>query len=108
MLPGGATAINGFVALAALDSNTDGRIDARDAEFASLVLWADANGDQRSTPDELRPLASTVVSISLANSIEAHCDARSNCEGERSTVTWRDAGGALHEGAVVDVYLPVR
>lgn len=37
-LTGGATARNGFEALAALDSNADGILDARDPAFAELVL----------------------------------------------------------------------
>ncbi|CAN5920863.1 hypothetical protein BH11MYX3_BH11MYX3_43600 [soil metagenome] len=108
VLPGGATATNGFLALAALDSNHDGRIDASDLDFASLVLWSDRDGDQRSSSTELTALSATIVSISLANHIDARCDARDNCEGERASFTWRDAGGALRAGTVVDVYLPRR
>jgi hypothetical protein len=106
--PGGGTAVSGFGALAPLDDDHDGRIDARDAAFASLLLWRDLDGDQRSAPGELTPLASTVVAISLAARRVIRCDARDNCEGERATVTWRDASGALREGAVIDVYLPPR
>jgi hypothetical protein len=107
-LPDGTTAGNGFLALAALDANHDGRLDASDPGFAALVLWADRDGDQRSSPDELTPLATTIVSISLASRVELRCDARRNCEGERAAITWRDAQGARHAGTVVDVYLPRR
>jgi hypothetical protein len=106
-LPDGTAAKNGFVALAPLDDNRDGRVDAQDAAFASLLLWSDRNGDRQSTPDELAPLASKVVSITLENAIEIRCDARTNCERERSAMEWRDERG-VHRGSVVDVYLPRR
>ena len=86
----GRAAVNGFAALADLDANHDGVIDARDPGFAALVLWADRDGDGRSSPAELVPLASVIVSISLADHVEARCDARGNCEGERAALTWRD------------------
>ena len=107
-MPDGSHPANGFVALAALDANHDGRIDAADPAFASLVLWTDANGDRRSSPDELRPASSRLESISLTNQLVARCDARGNCEGERAAIRWRDADGATHDGTVVDVYLPSR
>lgn len=108
ILPDGTTARNGFFALAALDANHDGRIDASDPAFGSLLLWADRNGDQRSSPEELTALSSVIASISLDNHVEVHCDARANCERERATLSWRDARGEIHEGSVVDVYLPRR
>jgi hypothetical protein len=95
---------NGFDALAALDANHDGRIDASDPAFASLVLWADRDGDRRSTPDELTPLAGVVTAIPLASRLDPRCDDAGNCEGERGTAMVRDGSTA----AVVDVYLPER
>jgi hypothetical protein len=90
----GGTATDGFAALATLDANHDGRIDRDDPAFASLVLWSDRNGDRASTPDELVPLASVVTSISLAHDTAM-----------RASLTWHSADGALHTGAVVDLYL---
>jgi len=49
-----------------------------------------------------------IVAISLADRSQPRCDARGNCEGERASITWRDARGALRTGAIVDVYLPRR
>ena len=108
LLPDGRTAKNGFEALAALDANHDGVIDARDPMFASLLLWSDRDGNRASSPDELVPLASRIVSISLNDRVEVRCDARDNCERERAQMRWRDAAGTLHIGSVVDVYLPGR
>ena len=107
-LPGARIAVNGFVALAALDDNGDGRIDATDTAFSALLLWADADADGRSSSGELRAAANTVVSISLRYRLEPRCDERGNCEGERAQITWRDATGVARTGAVVDVYLPRR
>jgi hypothetical protein len=104
----GGTARNGFQALAALDSNGDGILDERDPAFAELVLWSDRNGDHRSSPDELRPLASVVSSISLEYTLDPRCTARGACEGERATLRWRDATGIERTGAVIDVYVPKR
>jgi hypothetical protein len=106
VLPSGARAVNGFSALAALDANGDGVIDARDPMFAKLVLWSDRNGDHHSTPDELRPLSGSVTSISLSFSLDPRCNQHDDCEGERGTMRWRDTAGAEHSGAVVDVYIP--
>jgi hypothetical protein len=106
-LPDGTAAKNGFVALAPLDDNHDGRVDAQDVAFASLLLWSDRNGDRQSTPDELAPLSSKVISIALEHEIEIRCDARTNCEREKSAMAWRDERG-VHRGSVVDVYLPRR
>ena len=106
-LASGATATNGFAALADLDANHDGIIDARDPAFASLVLWSDRDGDHVGSADELRHASELVTSIPLAHQLDARCDDRGDCEGERGAMTWRDAAGA-HTGAVVDVYLRER
>jgi hypothetical protein len=94
---------NGFEALAALDDNRDGVIDRRDAAFALLLVWADTDGDRKSSHAELRPLANVVDAIPLEHHIDRRC-VRGNCEGERGTFTWRD-GDHTRTGAVVDVYL---
>ena len=105
VLADGARARNGFEALAALDANGDGTLDARDPAFARLVLWSDSDGDRRTTPGELRPLASVVTAIPLAHAIDARCNARGDCEGERGELRWRDTRGAEHAGAVIDIYV---
>jgi VCBS repeat-containing protein len=48
---------SGVAALASLDGNGDGVIDAADAAFANLLLWRDANADGVSDASELSSLA---------------------------------------------------
>jgi hypothetical protein len=76
---------NGFRALAELDDRAenggpgDGVIDRRDAVFALLMLWRDANHDGVSQPAELKPLSqSGVVSISLDYKESKRADAYGN------------------------------
>jgi hypothetical protein len=107
VLADGFAAANGFIALAELDDNHDGRIDAADAAFGKLQLWADADRDRHGTAGELTSASASLVSISLDNHVDLRCDTRGNCEGERAAIEWRDRDG-MHKGAVVDVYLPRR
>jgi len=58
---------NGFQALAAYDTNSDGVIDASDTQFGDLRVWLDTDGDGFSQPDELHTLASlNITNINLA------------------------------------------
>jgi hypothetical protein len=107
-LRSGRLAQNGFESLVELDQNRDGVLDASDPAFGSLLVWTDRNGDRQGTPDELTKLVYSVVSLSLDYRREAHCDMRGNCEGERSSMIWRDATGALQTGSAIDVYLRYR
>ncbi len=105
-LRGGGLADQGFAALAGLDANADGRISAEDPGFGELVLWADGDGDRRSTGLELQSLAAMgLVAIELGYTRDRRCDARDNCEVERAAFTWRDGLGREHVGEVVDVHL---
>jgi hypothetical protein len=109
VLPDGRLAANGFEALAALDANHDGVLDARDPGFARLRLWSDVNRDRHSSPGELRTLAQEgVVSLQLGYTVERRCDAGGNCEVERASFAWRDAQGQQRRGALVDVHLAAR
>jgi|688.fasta_scaffold23724_2 hypothetical protein len=66
-LTSGSTAAHGFEALAELDCNTDGSLDALDAAYSSLLLWQDRNTDGVSQTDELTGLpAAGIQSIKLS------------------------------------------
>jgi hypothetical protein len=60
-LASGASAANGFVALAELDANGDGAVDAADAAWQRLLLWTDRNHDGMSTAGELQPIGASAV-----------------------------------------------
>ncbi|MDI1479578.1 calcium-binding protein [Polyangium sp. y55x31] len=106
-LASGRTAPNGFVALRELDQNHDGRIDALDPSFSSLLVWADHDADRRAAPAELQSAAAIEIeSISLDYVSVPRCDARGNCEVERAPFVYRDAAGVRRTGTVIDVRLP--
>lgn len=70
-LPNGTLAPNGFAALAALDSNGDGVIDASDPLFAELKLWRDSSQDGQTGEGEMISLADAgIVALNLANSVK--------------------------------------
>ena len=58
VLSNGATAAHGYAALAELDSNNDGKVNALDKAFNELRVWIDANSDGISQASELRTLMS--------------------------------------------------
>ncbi|MGV0960374.1 MAG: Ig-like domain-containing protein, partial [Limnohabitans sp.] len=71
VLANGSKAANGWAALADLDSNADGVVDAKDARFAELRVWVDSNGDGVSNQGELHSLAEEgIASIALAHTEE--------------------------------------
>ena len=108
-LSSGTFAHNGFDALRDLDANRDGIFDQRDPAFTKIVIWSDANLNRESEAGELTSLASYgVLAIDLHDAREWTCDARGNCEGERSRFTFADSLGNTREGTVIDVYLPMR
>lgn len=58
---------DGFEALASLDGNRDGVIDARDAAYFTMVVWTDANQDGVTQSGELRGLANVGVKSVMVN-----------------------------------------
>ena len=60
-LADGATAANGFLALAEFDENNDGYIENTDKDFSRLRVWRDANQNGESEAEELLTLADAGV-----------------------------------------------
>jgi hypothetical protein len=66
VLANGQRAGNGYVAMAALDGNHDGKLSAADANFSELKLWVDANHNGVTDGGELKALADMgVLEINL-------------------------------------------
>jgi hypothetical protein len=55
-LADGTRAADGFVAMAAEDSNKDGKLDANDANWSKLQVWVDADKDGITDAGELKSL----------------------------------------------------
>ena len=109
LLRSAEVARDGFAALAELDSNADGRIDANDEQWARLLVWSDVDSDRVSAANELSSVATRdLVAIDLDHVVDRRCDARGNCEVERGGFRYRDGRGRELTGAVVDVHLRLR
>ncbi|MBQ4058617.1 MAG: hypothetical protein IJD40_06780 [Lachnospiraceae bacterium] len=66
LLSDGSRAKNGFEALAQYDTNGDGVIDGNDEIYNELKLWIDADGDGKSTSEEINSLEEmNIKSINL-------------------------------------------
>ena len=79
LLANGQKAANGFAAMAQLDSNLDGKLDASDADFASLRVWKDANGNGQTDAGELLSLSDAgVQSIAVGYTTSTLVDANNN------------------------------
>ncbi|MDD3761569.1 MAG: calcium-binding protein [Acidithiobacillus sp.] len=91
VLPNGTLAPNGFAALAALDSNGDGILDASDPAFAELKLWRDANQDGQTGEGELISLLDAgIVSLDLANTLKNQSLANGNTFSREGSFTRAD------------------
>jgi len=66
-----------FSKLAGFDSNDDGLVNANDADFASLKIWQDVNGNHQTDANELLSLADAgLVSLSVGYSEFPFLDAQ--------------------------------
>jgi hypothetical protein len=99
-LANGRRAGNGYEAMAQVDSNGDGVLDAKDAHFKDLVVWVDANHDGVSEPGEVKSLSQLgIVSLDL-HGLAGHATDHGNLLGLTSSYTTAD--GATH--AMADVW----
>ncbi len=90
-LPNGTLAPNGFAALAALDSNGDGILDANDPAFALLKLWRDTSQDGATGAGELITLADAgIVSLNLTNTLKNQRLANGNTLAREGSFTRAD------------------
>jgi len=91
ILKDGSKAANGFEALAELDTNHDGTIDASDAAFSQLRVWKDPEGDGYSLPNELHTLEELgIKSISLGSAPDSTTDPQGNTSTRIGSFEWED------------------
>ena len=103
-LANGQRATNGFAALAELDKNQDGRIDAADPDFSRLMLWRDTDQNRASDATELSSIQqSGVQSLALAYDNVPRCTSTS-CEMERAGFEFIDPSGQVERGTTIDVH----
>lgn len=101
---GGTAKGSGFAKLASYDSNGDGVVNASDAQFASLLIWQDANSDGKTDAGELVSLAAAgVTGLNVAYTELPFLDANNNLHLERSSVTMSNGKTA----DMTDVYFNV-
>ena len=101
---GGTAKGAGFARLASFDSNGDGLVDARDADFAQLRIWQDANGNHQTDVGELVTLAqASVAALTVAHTDQPALDAQGNLHLERSNASM--ANGSSVD--MTDVYFNV-
>lgn len=90
-LKNGERAANGYQALADLDENGDGKVDAADSAFAKLRVWRDLNQDGISQEGELLTLdEAKVKALNLANQNADRDLGNGNSLAEEGTYTDSD------------------
>jgi hypothetical protein len=99
-LANGQRAGNGYVAMAALDSNGDGKLSAADAAFNELKVWVDGDADgQTDTGELLGLLDAGVLEINLDYALGSEVD-NGNLLGMVGSYTATDGS----EQAMADVW----
>jgi hypothetical protein len=94
----------GFAQLASYDSNSDGVVDAKDADFNKLLIWQDVNGNHGSDASELMTLAQAgIASLTVGYTELPFIDAQGNLQLERSSATL-SSGTSV---SMTDVYFNV-
>jgi hypothetical protein len=104
VLADGSKAIDGYQALAQLDTNRDGVISSEDAQFARLGVWVDGNADGSTGTGEVKSLAELNIS-QLSLKVEATSNTNNgNLIG--LTSSYQTADGVNHTAA--DVWFTVK
>jgi hypothetical protein len=113
LLADGTLALNGYLALAELDSwalggNGDKFIDSADALFGSLRMWTDRDHDGISQPEELQTLAETSIRRFELNYRRSHRTDRYGNEFRFLGRAWKAGdNGVLHPLLTWDVFFLV-
>jgi len=102
-LANGQKAADGYAAMAELDTNGDGVINAKDSAFADLRVWVDGNADGVSQTDELKSLTDLGITKLNLDVKQAAGINNGNIIGLSST--YETADGASH--AAADVWFAV-
>ncbi len=105
LLENGQKAANGFAALAELDKNKDGVLDASDAAFAALRVWRDANSDGKVGEGELLTLDELgIQSLGTNYKTQNVTDASGNQHLQVGSFTFTDAAGNTQTYTMTDVW----
>ncbi|MEO0330090.1 MAG: hypothetical protein AAF223_00165 [Bacteroidota bacterium] len=86
---------DGFVELAALDSNNDGIISASDTQFSDLEVWRDLNQDGISQASELESLSTVGIQSIDLNYSNVNLVNQGHEIYTESNVTWSDNSTSL-------------
>lgn len=101
---------NGFAALAELDDDGDGDVDAHDAAFPRLRLWRDLDRDGVSDHGELAPLHAygvTWLSTTFTTHAQQQKDADGNDISMRGSFRRATPRGTV-DGVMIDVWFRVQ
>ncbi|MEW6352601.1 MAG: hypothetical protein AB1646_26440, partial [Thermodesulfobacteriota bacterium] len=91
ILASGLRSGTGFQALADLDSNRDGKIDANDPAFSLLRVWKDEFEDGSSSEEELYALDGLgIASIDVQSTPSSQTDAQGNTRNRIGSFQWTD------------------
>mgnify|MGYP000946964449 FL=1 len=104
MLADGSKAVDGYQALAQLDTNQDGVISSADAQFARLGVWIDGNADGQTGGGEVKSLAElNIAQLSLSARVTTDFN-NGNLVG--LTSSYQTTDGVTHTAA--DVWFAVQ
>ncbi|MEQ1738789.1 MAG: calcium-binding protein [Methyloglobulus sp.] len=102
----GQLAADGFDALASLDGNGDGKVDAGDAQFGNLKVWQDLNQDGLSQAGELFTLSQLgIASINVTSTDHSQTLPNGNQIADLGTYTKTDGSLGTTGEVIGDINL---